>query len=379
MRPPKRPAWSMGQCQSLPPGQELGGTGECIGSAEVQLGVRLGGSAGRWRGRAELRREERRSGATMLRLLAPPSDLPKAHGWHYSPLWEDWGQVWGARHRCDGAYRPEAGGCQVWRALPAACAILPATWKGPAAQPSSLHKPPSPFPAPAPALTSQWCFRRGAGDQAGPGHKARRGEGWRGWRWQLLQRQSQEGWEKQGGRPPTSGHGTRRGGCPTPRGRGDLPATDLPSCSLAPSELLHYQGGEDTDTAVEVACPEAIVHLAGGTGQHPDDGPLGEAQLLRALSLVVIQGSHQPGCGEDEVRARHPQCCCCRGSASPRHQPCASVPSAGEVTPRHPPPGSRTSSAAMMLESWRCRAEGPGGPGPGPSSPPRDSRYFSGT
>ena len=118
---------------------EQGETGGPTGSAEVQLGVRLGGSARRRGGRAELQREEkqcRHAGAAR-----PPSDPPKVHRWHRPPLREGWGQVWGAQHRCDGAYRPQAGGCHVRRALPTARAILPAAWKGPAAQPSSLHAP----------------------------------------------------------------------------------------------------------------------------------------------------------------------------------------------------------------------------------------------
>lgn len=86
-----------------------------------------------------------------------------------------------------------------------------------------------------------------------------------------------------------------------PRGHGDPPVTDLPGCSLAAGELLHHQGGEDTDAAVKVTRPEAIIHLARGTRQHPDDGPLREAQLLGALPLIVVQGSHQPGCREDGV------------------------------------------------------------------------------
>jgi len=147
----------------------------------------------------------------------------------------------------------------------------------------------------------------------------------------------------------------KMGGCPMPRGRSDPPASYLPSCPPAPGELLHHEGGEDADAAVEVACPETVVHLAGGTGQHPDDGPLGEAQLLGALPLVVIQGSHQPGCGEDGAGGSAPA-----GAAAPAgaQQPLSTSPthpspSPGKVTPQHSPPGSSTSSAAMMLESWR--------------------------
>lgn len=71
--------------------------------------------------------------------------------------------------------------------------------------------------------------------------------------------------------------------------------TDLPSHAPCSSQFLHYQRGEDTNSAIEVSSPEAIVHLVLSTGQHTDDGSLREAQLLGALPLIVVQGSHQPG------------------------------------------------------------------------------------
>lgn len=137
-----------------------------------------GGGGARSCGEGEERERERereRSGANMLRLLVPLQIPPKHTG---GSITEGLGQVLGSQHPCDVAYRPQAGGCQVRRALPAARAILPATWEGPAAQPGFPGSP-SPFPVP-PALTSQRCLRSRAGDQAGPGREAGRREGRRG-------------------------------------------------------------------------------------------------------------------------------------------------------------------------------------------------------
>lgn len=260
--------------------------------------------------------EKRGDAVLTCRGCSPPTS--KAQGWDHPPITEGLEAGLGGQQH----HLPAGGGRLPGPESSARCPCHPAghlEGSGGSAQLTTCPPPtPSPFSSPpAPALTSQRCFGRGAGGQAGPGHEARRGEGRWGRRRQLLRRQSQDGWEEQGGRPPTSTHGTRCGGSlPTPRGRGDPSATDLPGCLPGPGELLHHQGGEDADAAIEVARPEAVVHLAGSAGQHPDDGPLGEAQFLGALPLVVVQGSHQPGCGEDGVG----------GSASPRHQPRTSVP-----------------------------------------------------
>lgn len=149
--------------------------------------------------------------------------------------------------------------------------------------------------------------------------------------------------------------------------------TNLPSRAPCPSQFLHYQRGEDTNSAIKISSPEAIIHLILSTRQHADDGSLRETQLLGALPLIVVQGSRQPSCGQS-------------GSA-PQDVitwPCPSM--MPNVPIPYPPPGSRTSSAAIMLESCRCRAapEGPVVPvlAAEPGSLPtqlRHSRYFSGT
>lgn len=135
-----------------------GGLGAPTGSAEVKLGVGLGGSAGRRGRRTELQRGrgggqgEGEKWCQHAEATHPPSDPPKHMG---GSIRERLGQVLGSQHPCEASYRPQACGCQVWRALPAARAILPAT--------------------------SQRCLRSRAGDQAGPRREARRGEGRRGW------------------------------------------------------------------------------------------------------------------------------------------------------------------------------------------------------
>lgn len=134
-----------------------------------------------------------------------------------------------------------------------------------------------------PALTSQQSFGRWVGAQAGARHEAGWGEGRRGRRGQLLQAQSRVLEQRRQHRDPPAATVT---------------VTNLPSRPPSPGELLHHQRGEDADAAVEVPRPEAVVHLVLGAGQHADDGTLGEAQLLGALPLVVVEGSHQPGCGE---------------------------------------------------------------------------------
>lgn len=159
-----------------------GGDGGPAGSAEVQLRVGLGGSAGwRW-GCAELRREGRRRGATTPRPLAslqtPPT--PKAHGWPRLPLGEDWGRST-AVTGLTGRSRVAARSGELCP-LPTSSCLQPA---GSGSSAPSPHAPPAPLPVTA-ALTSQRRFGRGAGGQTGSGHKARRGEGWRGWRGQLL-------------------------------------------------------------------------------------------------------------------------------------------------------------------------------------------------
>lgn len=175
--------------------------GQLKGSSGSGSGALLGGGGG-----------ARSCGERREVVPRPPIVLhtPQSTQMVLSPITGGLGAGLGAQHRCDGAYWPEAGGCQVRRALPTARAILPATWKCAAAQPSSLLPP---APSQPPALTSQrCCFRRGVGDQAGPGCEARRGEGWWGWRWQLLGRHSQEGWEQwEGGGLTPSSHCTRWG------------------------------------------------------------------------------------------------------------------------------------------------------------------------
>lgn len=106
----------------------------------------------------------------------PNPDPPlKAHGCHWPPLREAWGRFSGTQCHCDGAYRPEAGGCQVWRALPAACAVLPATYKALAAQPHCPHTPSAPFPAPP--MHSLPSGVSGEGLGARPGGEKGGGEG----------------------------------------------------------------------------------------------------------------------------------------------------------------------------------------------------------
>lgn len=161
----------------------------------------------------------------------PPSRPPQSTRVAPSPITGGLGTgLGGAQHHCDGAYRPEAGGRQVRRALPAARAILPATWKGLAAQLSSPHVPPSPFPSP-PGTHLPAVFReRGWG----PGWSQARG--WEGRRavgmvMAAPVKTEPKRVEQWGGHPPTSSHGTRWGAAPC---RGDMATLPSPTCPAAP-------------------------------------------------------------------------------------------------------------------------------------------------
>lgn len=61
-------------------------------------------------------------------------------------------------------------------------------------------------------------------------------------------------------------------------------------------QLLHQQRGEDPHMAPKFSPPEAVIHSILGAGQQADESPLGEAQLLCALSRVAVQGTSQERC-----------------------------------------------------------------------------------